>query len=115
MRLSTEMLDYYIDFFNKQKDDNPYPNSQYILCGIITPNKDKAKRIMEKREAIIEKCSQNYIRWSLNNERWILYNPNVNSITYRFCKILVDREIDEDVFFHILLPCTYGCYSMEIM
>lgn len=112
--ISTKMLDYYVDFFNKQKDDNSYPNS-HILCGIITPDKDKAKRIMKKKGAVIEKCSQNYIRWTLNNERWIWYNPNVNSITYRFCKVLVDREIDAEVFFHVLLPCTYNCFSMEII
>ena len=112
--MTQEVLKHYVERFNKQKG-NPYPcSNQTVVCGIIT-NRDKAISIMEERGAVIKKQCHNYIEWELNNERWLWRNWNMNHRGYRFYKILVDKNIDDELFEFVRIKSSLYCCSMEII
>lgn len=114
-RVSLEKLQKCKEYFDKQ-DGRKFPcSNQIVVCAIITKDTDKAFSIMEKKGAIIKRRSRNHIEWELNNERWLWTNWNMNHRGYRFYKIIVDEDVDEDLFEYAISYSGFYCCSMEIM
>ena len=113
--MDLEVLKEYADYFNRQKG-RPYPcSNQTVVCGVITNDRDKALSVMEGKGAIIKKQYYNYIEWDLNNERWLWRNWNMNHRGYRFYKVLVDKDIDDELFEFARINSGLYCCSMEII
>ena len=113
------ILEHYVDYFNKQ-EGSPYPcGNQIVVCGVITKDRDKALSVMEKKGAIVKSRYSGFvnghIEWELNNERWLWKNWNMNYRGYRFYKILIDKNIDEELFRFAITRASLYCCSMEII
>lgn len=113
--MDKKILEHYQEYFNNQ-EGRPYPcSNQTVVCAIITKDKDKALSVMEERGAVIRRQSRNHIEWKLNNERWLWQNWNINCRGYRFYKMLIDEDIDEDLFNYAMIFGDIYCCSMEII
>lgn len=113
--MNQEILEHYVEYFNKQ-EGRAYPcSNQIVVCGVITEDRDKALSAMEERGAVIKKQHYNYIEWELNNERWLWRYWNMNHRGYRFYKILVDEDIDDELFEFARIKSSLYCCSMEII
>lgn len=111
----TKILEYYVEYFNKQKG-RVYPcSNQVVICGVITLDKNKALSTMEEKGAIIRRCSHNYIEWNLNNEIWVWRNWNNNCRGYRFYKTLIDKNISKELFLYVIIYNDIYCCSMEVI
>lgn len=113
--MDREILENYVKYFNKQKGQKYPCSNQIVVCAVITKNKDKALSIMEDKGAIIKRHSRNHVEWELNNERWIWKNWNMNIRGYRFYKMLVDEDIDDDLFEYARVYSGLYCCSIEII
>lgn len=117
--MNREVLERYVEHFNNQ-EGRPYPcSNQIVVCGVITKDKDKALSVMEKKGAIIKSRYSGFVKghieWELNNERWLWKNWNENYRGYRFYKILIDENIDEELFRFATTRAGSYCCSMEII
>lgn len=113
--MNREVLEHYVEYFNKQ-EGRLYPcSNQIVVCGVITEDRDKALSVMKDRGAVIRRHSLNCIEWELNNERWLWRIWNDGARGYRFYKILVDRNIDEELFGFVRVKSSIYCCSMEII
>ena len=113
--MDREILEHYVEYFNKQKG-SPYPcSNQIVLCGVITKDKDKALSVMKEKGAVIKRQSYNSIEWELNNERWLWTTWDNHARGYRFYKILIDENIDEELFLFARVKSSLYCCSMEII
>ena len=113
--MDREILEHYVEYFNKQKG-SPYPcSNQIVLCGVITKDKDKALSVMKEKGAVIKRQSYNSIEWELNNERWLWTTWNKHARGYRFYKILIDENIDEELFLFARVKSSLYCCSMEVI
>lgn len=114
--MNQEELKSWVEYFNRQ-EGRAYPYSnQIVLCAIITEDRDKALSIMEQKGATLKRLFYDHIEWELNNERWRWMNWNMRCRGYRFYKMVVDKDIDENIFKYVALPCAGSyCCSMEII
>ena len=113
--MDRKILEHYVGHFNKQ-EGRPYPcSNQIVVCAVITKDRDKALSGMEERGAVIKRQSYNSIEWELNNERWLWRTWNENARGYRFYKILVDENVDENLFHFVTVYSSLYCCSMEII
>lgn len=114
-KLNREELEHYVEYFNG-REGRAYPcSNQIVVCAIITKDRDKALSVMEKKGATIKRQLCNHIEWELNNERWIWKNWNMNHRGYRFYKIFVDENIDDELFEYTRVYSGLYCCSMEII
>lgn len=115
--MDREVLEHYVEYFNKQKGQKYPCSNQVVVCGIITKDKNKALSVMKEKGAVISRQSNyfNYIEWQLNNERWLWRNWNDGARGYRFYKILVDENVDEELFLFARVKSSLYCCSMEII
>ena len=113
--MDLKVLKEYADYFNKQKG-RQYPcSNQIVTCAIITKDRDKALSVMRGKDAIMTRNYNNCIEWYLNNERWLWKNWNTDYRGYRFYKVLIDKNIDDELFlFATTRGGSYCCY-MEII
>ena len=93
-------------YFNNQLGQDYPCSNQTVICAVITTDRDKALAVMESRGAIVTKRFQHGIEWELNNERWLWMHWNMNIRGYRFYKVLVDENIDEELFFYVQIKDT---------
>lgn len=113
--MDRKILEHYVEYYNNQEGQNYPCSNQIVVCGIITKDKDKAFSVMEKKGAILKRQRFEQVEWELNNERWLWRNWNMNCRGFRFYKMLVDENIDEDLFDYArIFSCSYCC-SMEII
>lgn len=113
--MDREILERYAEYFNKQKG-SPYPcSNQIVVCGVITKDRDKALSIMESKGAVIKSQGNNVIKWELNNEIWYWKRWNEMMRGYRFYKVIVDEDVDENLFRWTRCICASYCCSMEIV
>lgn len=113
--MNREELEHYVEYFNKQKG-RPYPcSNQTVVCAVITQDIDKALSTMEEKGAIITRHGNNQIEWQLNNERWLWKNWNTDWRGYRFYKLIIDKDIDERMFYWAIVKAGLYCCSMEIL
>lgn len=113
--VNREVLEYYADYFNNQKG-SPYPcSNQIVVCGVITNDKNKALSMMAEKGALLIMQGNNNIQWELNNEIWVWKRWNETMRGHRFYKVLVDKDVGENLFRWTRIYCASYCCSMEIV
>lgn len=113
--MDRKILEHYQKYFSKQ-DGQKYPcSNQTVINGIITKDRDKALSVMEQKGATLKRQRFDQIEWELNNERWLWKNWNMNCRGYRFYKLFIDEDIDEDLFNYAMIFGDIYCCSMEII
>ena len=112
-----EVLENYKEYFEKQIGQKNPCSNQIVLCGIVTPDKNKAINFMKDKNIIYKKEGRNEIIWFLDNgEKWMWQNWNINHRGYRFYKIAVDKFIEWKLFQLLVVPkCALYCCSFEII
>lgn len=70
---------------------------------------------MRGTDAIMTRNDNNCIEWYLNNERWLWKNWNTDYRGYRFYKVIIDENIDDELFRFVTALCGSYCCSMEII
>lgn len=116
--MDRKRLERLVEFYSKQKGQKYPCSNQIVLCGVITDDKDKALSVMKEKGAVIKSQHSLYprIEWELNNERWLWRHWNENCRGYRLYKVIVDENIDEDVFNCLIMPRLANyCCSFEII
>lgn len=116
--MDKKILEREAEFYNRQEERKFPCSNQIVTCGVITYDKDKALSVMNKKGAIIKSQSNTYnrVEWELDNERWIWRDWNESCKGYRFYKVIVDEDIDEIVFNHLVAPHLVNyCCSFEII
>lgn len=114
--VNQEVLEHYVEYYNKQEGRKFPCSNQIVTCGIITDDKDKALTVMDKKGAIVKLQSHHKIEWELNNEKWIWRNWNESCRGCRLYKVIVDENVDENVFRYLVSPlCANYCCSFEII
>lgn len=116
--MNRKELECYVEYFNKQEGQKYPCSNQVVVCGVITSDREKALSIMEKKGAIIKSRYSGFVKghieWELNNERWLWKNWNANYRGYRFYKILIDEDADENLLRFATTRASLYCCSMEI-
>lgn len=113
--MNREELEHYAEYFNKQKG-SPYPcSNQIVVCGVMTRDINKALSVMESKGAIIKMRGNNNIVWELDNEIWYWKRWNEMMRGHRFHKVIVDKDVDENLFRWTRIFCASYCCSMEIV
>ena len=115
--MNLERLEYYSGYFNKQKG-RKYPcSNQIVRCAIVTNDRDKAVDLMRDKEIVKKFERENQVAWLLGNgEQWVWQRWSECCRGYRFYKVIVDKNISDEVFDLIVLPCCANyCCSLEVM
>ena len=115
--MDRERLEHYREYFSKQ-NGRKYPcSNQIVRCAIITDDRDKAIDLMKNKEIVKKIERKDYAAWLLGNgEGWVWRVWNENIRGYRFYKVIIDKNISDDIFDLFVLPCCAGyCCSMEII
>lgn len=115
--MTHETLDYYAKYFNSQPGQKYPCSNQVVLCGIVTSDRNKAIDFMKDKDFLEKRERRNQIDWLLSNgERWIWRTWNEACKGYRFYKIVIDRNISNELFETLIHPCCGSyCCSMEII
>jgi hypothetical protein len=115
--MNQEKLKYYKEYFNKQKGQKYPCSNQIVRCAIVTGDRDKAINFMKDKEIVKKLERKNYIAWFLcNGEQWEWRKWNKNCRGHRFYKVVVDKNISDNIFDLLVLPCCVNyCCSMEII
>lgn len=114
--MDLERLEYYSEYFNKQKGKKYPCSNQIVCCAIVTDDRDKAIDLMRDKKVIKKLERKDYVAWLLDNgEQWVWRKWNKNCRGYRFYKVIVDKNINDEVFDFLLALCTIYCCSMEII
>ena len=114
--MDRKILECKAEFYNKREGKKFPCSNQVVLCGIITDDRDKALSVMNKKGATIKLQYPHRIEWVLNNERWLWRNWNESCKGYRFRRVIIDENVDENVFRDFVLPCCANyCCSFEII
>ena len=113
--MNKKTLEYYVQYFNKQKGKQ-YPCTNQI-CGIITDDRNKALDFMKDKEFIEKQERYDQIYWKLSNgERWQWRKWSAGCRGCRFYKVVIDKDINDDIFNFLVLPSLASCCcSMEII
>lgn len=111
--MNLERLEYYSEYFNRQKD-RKYSCS---ICAIITNDRNKAINLMKNKKIVKKIEREDYAAWLLDNEeQWIWQRWDKHYLGRRFYKVIVDKNITDEVFDLLVLPCAACfCCSMEII
>lgn len=115
--MNKEILEHYVEYFNKQ-EGRRYPfSNQTVLCAIITNDKDKALNFMKDKPVVRMESGNSSINWYLDNgERWLWRTWSESMRGCRFYKVAVDQNISDDIFNFFVLPfCASYCCSMEVI
>ena len=115
--MDLKRLEYYREYFNKQKG-RKYPcSNQIVRCAIVTNDRDKAIDLMRNKKVVKKLERKDYAVWLLDNrEQWMWHRWNENCRGYRFYKVVVDKNINDEIFDLLVLPCGANyCCSMEII
>ncbi len=115
--MNQEKLEHYKEYFNKQKGQKYPCSNQIVRCAIITDDRDKAINFMKDKEIVKKLERKDYIAWFLGNgEQWEWRKWSKNCRGYRFYKVIVDKNISNDIFDLLVLPCCVNyCCSMEVI
>ena len=95
--MDLKRLEYYREYFNKQKG-RKYPcSNQIVRCAIVTNDRDKVVDFMSDKEVVKKLERKDYAAWLLDNgEQWIWHKWNENCRGYRFYKVAVDKNIKDE-------------------
>lgn len=115
--MNREVLEHYVEYFNKQEGQKYPCSNQTVLCGIITYDRDKALNFMKDKEFSEIRERYDHIDWILTNgERWQWRKWSESCRGYRLYKVAIDENINDEVFDVLVKPCCGSyCCSMEII
>lgn len=115
--MDREVLEHYVEHFNKQAGQKYPCSNQVVVCGVITRDKDKALDFMKDKEFVKKREKYDCVEWTLTNgERWHWRKWNEGCRGYRFYKIAIDENISDRMFNFFVRPyCSLYCCSMEII
>ena len=105
------------DYFN-QKQGRKYPcSNQVVICVYVTDNQQEVYNYLDKNNIIPIIISKARIEWQENNERWVWFPITQNIRGYRFYKIKISKNYnDEEKLKKIIIPyCSLYCCSWEVM
>ena len=105
------------NYFN-QKQGRKYPcSNQIVICAYITDNSQEVYNYLNKNNIIPTRISKTRIEWKENNERWIWLPITQNTRGYRFYKIKISKNYNnEEILKEIIIPyCSLYCCSWEVM
>lgn len=105
------------NYFN-QKQGRKYPcSNQIVICAYITDNSQEVYNYLDKNNIIPIRTSKTRIEWQENNERWIWLPITQNTRGYRFYKIKISKNYNnEEILKTIIIPCcSLYCCSWEVM
>lgn len=105
------------DYFN-QKQGRKYPcSNQIVICAYITDNSQEVYNYLDKNNIIPIRISKTRIEWQENNERWIWLPITQQIRGYRFYKIKISKNYNnEKILKEIIIPyCSLYCCSWEVM
>ncbi len=116
MDITDKILAKFVEQVNNQQG-RPYPYSnQIVVCAVITRDKEKALIEMDKRKAKIILNRKDEVIWNLNNEKWIWKNWHIDAHRgYRFYKMLIDKNIDEELFLYVRIKSNLYCCFAELI
>ncbi len=101
------------DHFNNQEGDKYPCSNQIVLCGFVTDDNNKWEEFIRQNKNNIAILRKREIRFK-NGERWIRVPISESVRGYRYYKIKVDTNINEDFLDQIILPCCeHYCCSFE--
>lgn len=109
------VLEEFRDYFNQQKGQSYPCSNQIVCCAVITKDRNKAIAVMETKGATLIRTGQNTMIWEFNHEHWVWQIWNTNARGYRFYKILIDEDIDKELFERVRVYCSIYCCSVEII
>ena len=115
--MKRDVLEYWSEYYNNQ-EGRKYPcSNQTVICGIITNDRNRALNFMKDKEFIRKQERFDQIVWTLpNGEIWKWRNWNETIRGYRFYKVAVDENVNDELFEFLILPlCSLYCCSMEII
>lgn len=105
------------DYFN-QEEGQKYPcSNQIVICAYITNNSQEVYNYLNKNNITPIRISKTHIEWQENNERWIWIPINYNTRGYRFYKVKISKDYDnEEMLEQVIIPCcVLYCCSWEVM
>ena len=105
------------DYFN-QEEGQKYPcSNQIVVCAYITNNSQEVYNYLNKNNITPIRISKTRIEWQENNERWIWIPINHNTRGYRFYKVKISKDYDnEEMLEQVIIPCCdLYCCSWEVM
>lgn len=105
------------DYFNQQKGQRYPCSNQIVTCIYITDNPQEVYNYLNLNNINIIKRTKNYIEWQENNERWIWRPIKDNCRGYRFYKVKISKNYDDEKKIReLILPsCFHYCCSWEVM
>lgn len=114
--MELEELERFRDYYNKQ-EGRAYPcSNQIVRCAIVVSDKDKAESIMKEKGATKVRELLHGIEWNLDNERWIWRRWGENSRGFRFYKLILDKNVDDDLYLNVIRHCCANyCCSVELV
>ena len=115
--MNVRLLEEYKAYFDSQRGQKYPCSNQVVLCGIVTNDRNKAIDFMKDKVFMEKRERRNQIDWVLSNgERWTWRIWNEACKGYRFYKIVIDRNISDELFDILIHPCCGSyCCSMEII
>lgn len=124
--MDRKVLERKAEFYSRQEGRKFPRSNQIVTCGVITHDRDKALSVMDKKGAVVISQSRYRIEWKVpcsvaernghNNERWVWRNWSESCRGHRFYKVIVDENIDDDIFRYIIAPHLANyCCSFEII
>ena len=104
-------------YFNQQKGQRYPCSNQIVTCIYITDNNQEVYEYLKKNHIIPTKKTKRYIEWQENNERWIWQSIAENARGYRFYKVKISNNYNnEEMLQYVILPCCHSyCCSWEVM
>lgn len=105
------------NYFNQQQGKKYPCSNQIVICAYITNNSQEVYNYLNKNNITPIRISKTRIEWQENNERWI-WIPIRHSVRgYRFNKVKISKNYDnEEMLEQVIIPCCdLYCCSWEVM
>lgn len=108
------------------RNGRKYPcSNQTVVCGIFSnKNVDEINQMMIQHGYIQDRHNlHRFPVWipkdnsnSKSYERWYFFYDQYMCRGYRFYKVMIDKNIDEETFYQVILPCcdSYCCEMIFI-
>lgn len=113
--MDIEVLERCKEIYNDPKRQ-PFPSkNKIVICGIITKDKNKALSVLQDKGVVDIRQTHSFIEGKLGNEYYIWCDNKYNCHGRRFHKVIIDKDIDEELFKYAISCCGMYCRSMEIV
>ena len=114
--MQLEELKRFRDFYNNQEGQKHPCSNQVVRCAIVVPDKYKAESIMKEKGATKVRERWYRIEWELDNELWIWRKWSESARGFRFYKLILDKNVNDDLFLDVIRYCCVNyCCSVELV